>query len=723
MTIDARSGTIEWTPAAGDAGAHLLTVLATDGRGAIGRQAFELRVRESNEAPGIISPAPPSSVLAGTTWQHDFDASDADGDLLRYEIASGPAAMTVQAVTGLVTWKTTAADVGVHAVRLRAVDCCGGAVEIALSIEVEPDTEPPSVEIGFDPNPAGVGAIVRVSVGASDNAVIASRTLMVECEPAAPRELVLDEIGRASFSSPATGYCIFTATATDPSGNETTVVSALQVGDPDDPLDPYPPVVTIHSPTPQSVITAPVDVIMTISDDTEDGAPGSGPLTWAVEVAPAGSDAFETIGSGSGEVASEVLAALDPTMRPNGIYRLRVTGNDGVQIGGLEYEISIAGDLKLGNYTMSFVDLVAMQGGLPIVVSRRYDTLDTSAGDFGAGWRLGLAGEVEDQAVESNTGSGLVDLFAAEPFHPGTRVYVTRPDGRRVGFTFQPRSAGGLVAYAFFPSFDPDPGVEDTLEVVEPAGSFFLFGGNANQIGVPYNPSVYRLKTREGVDYVIDEDEGLRRIEAPDGTWIDVQEDGLFGSTGAATLFERDAAGRITRIVEPADPDDPDPPGELRYSYDETTGNLASFTNQADETVNYYYEDPAFPHYLTRIDDPSGHPAVRTVVDDEGRIVAQCGPDGDPATLEGCVTYDYDVAARLQTVFDGEGNRRDLVFDERGNPVILTFFLDASQVIETRFEYDEGDRLTSFILAGGERWSYSYDERGNLLSITDPAGR
>jgi hypothetical protein len=57
------------------------------------------------------------------------------------------------------------------------------------------------------------------------------------------------------------------------------------------------------------------------------------------------------------------------------------------------------------------------------------------AGTFGFGWQLAGA----DANITSNvtpTGSESSGLFT--PLRAGSRVYLTLPDGRRVGFTFTP---------------------------------------------------------------------------------------------------------------------------------------------------------------------------------------------------------------------------------------------------------------------------------------------
>ena len=85
---------------------------------------------------------------------------------------------------------------------------------------------------------------------------------------------------------------------------------------------------------------------------------------------------------------------------------------------------------------------------------------------------------------------------------------------------------------------------------------------------------------------------------------------------------------------------------------------------------------------------------VDNVFDDDGRLHALCGPDGDPTTLEGCSVFDRDVAAGVTTLVDAAGDRRDRVLDEHGNVLIERQWIDAEtwvaevEIAELR---DEGE--------------------------------
>src|SRR5262249_27349556 len=152
---------------------------------------------------------------------------------------------------------------------------------------------------------------------------------------------------------------------------------------------------------------------------------------------------FTEIARGSNTVSHGVLGQFDPSLLPNDSYVLRLYAkNTGGRETTVGQTINVAGDLKLGNFTLSFTDLSVPVAGLPITVSRPYDTLHAGTSeDFGYGWRL----EFRDTDLRTSvprTGDE-ADLIY-NPFRDGTRVYVTLPGGKREGFTFHPTLAPGI---------------------------------------------------------------------------------------------------------------------------------------------------------------------------------------------------------------------------------------------------------------------------------------
>ena len=714
LTIDASSGEVSWTPS--ETGNFVIAVRASDLAGASGRQVYELAVLPPNSDP-VIDTEPVLEALAGATYRYDVDATDAEGQFLTYSTDIAPRGMTIDGRTGLLSWTPEPSQAGPHDVVVRVEDVANGSATQAFEIEVAPDAQPPVVEIAVLEEPFEVERPVRVCVYVSDNAAIAERQLLVDDVP-----VDLDEQGCTVITPKSPGFTDLAALARDPSGNEGAAARRVPVfvprdpNDPDDGSDPDAPrpQVTLTSPGAESVVSGPVDIVGSISDDTPDS------LSWEVRVARVGTDDFHTISEGSGEVTDGVLARFDPTVLPNDSYRIQVIGNDGGMTGGIEFQYQVAGELKFGNFRYDFVDLRLPIAGLPLAIIRNYDSLDTRRGDFGAGWRLELPGALTDSAKETGNQDAPFGTFLNEAFTTNSRVYVTKPDGRRVGFRFAPKP---FFLFLWQIEFEPEPGVSDSLEAVSTSPYVWGIGGRFLEFVIPFNPRTYILTTREKVKYTIDEIDGLRVAEDPAGNTVELRPEGLISSTGLSALFERDAQNRITRVTEPDDdPDDGEPPAEIRYEYD-GRGNLVRSIDQMQHITRYFYEHPELPNHLTRIEDPVGRDLVVNVFDDAGRLVGQCDARGDPATLEGCMVFEYDPDARVETFVDVEGFRSDLIYDERGNLIRELRRLEDGTVLETVRTYDERNNMLSVTDPLDNTLAFTYDERDNMLSRTEPGGR
>lgn len=704
--FDVNTGALGWTPDAAQAGLHTLAVRAIDPDGAQASQVWLLDVRAENEPPAIWT-TPGADAYVGGAYVYAAKAKDPDGDTMTWSLVNAPAGVTIDPVLGRVDWIPGPEAAGDQTLIVRVADCCGGEDTQTWTIAVVHDEEPPVVLLQPSKDPACPLLPVTVCVSASDDVALVGRTLEVG------GELVgLDAKGCKWLYRPdQVDPLPLKATATDGAGHVTTAEMALVF---EDCSDPEKPVVELHSPAAESVIVAPTEIVATISDNEPQN------LTWTVAIAPVGSDDFKEIGSGLGPVDEGVIANFDPTLLANGTYRVQIVGNDGFNTGGIEFRLSVAGDMKLGNFAVTLTDLAIAVAGIPLSVSRTYDSLDTQVRDFGVGWSFSLSASVSDSAKEVE-GDDLIALLSEEAFSLTSRVYVTRPDGRRVGFTFDPENLGYPTLLQHSPKFKPDPGVTDTLEAIGPT-KLFALGAKFYDFIIPYNPEVYILKTQEGLKYTISEVDGLQAVEDVNGNTLEVNSDGVLSSTGVALTFVRDAAGRITEIIEPEDETTGAPPGKLTYTYD-AAGNLVSSADAAGQKTEYFYELPdSHPHYLTRIEDPLGRPITRNVFDDEGRLIGQCDAGGDVATLEGCITYDYDVSGGISTVVDARGFETERLWDADGNVVLERRFVDDVEFVEIQATYDAAGRPLQVTDIAGGTWGFAWDERGNLLAQTDAAG-
>ncbi|MBT9554459.1 MAG: putative Ig domain-containing protein [Myxococcales bacterium] len=711
LGIHAATGATSFTPTAGQVGAITLALTASDGALAA-TQVFNLDVRGTNTAP-TFGAALTATIAAGTPWSDWARGTDADGDALTHRLLAGPAGMTIDPRSGRLTWTPTTAQAGPHAATVEARDLCGGVATTTATFTVTVDLTPPEAAI----NTAPYGAICQngvtvVCLAATDAAGIASRALTVGGTP-----VTLDAQGCTLQTFAALGDVALAGTVRDPSGNETVVARTLTV---EDCTDPERPVVTLVTPDTDTVHEQPVPLVVTISDNKPEN------LTWIVERAPAGSDVFVTIAEGVGPVDAAAVATFDPSVLPNEAWRVRIVASDGQQTGGIEMLLHSAGSLKLGQFRYTVLDLTLDFAGIPLTLSRTYDSLDANAGiagDVGIGWTMSLGASVRDAVREAPEGS-IFEFMRNEAMGPKARVVVTKPDGTRVGFTLKPEPLSFPQLFQQRVVWAPDRGVTDTLEAVGPKNIWAT--GKYYDFIIPYNPDTYILKTQEGMKYTISERRGLELITSPSGQTVTVTKTSIVSSTGGRLDFERDAQGRITAAIAPPDADSPigdeTPAARLVFAYD-ARGNLASMTDAGAAKTTYRYQAGlSWPNLLTAIEDPLGRPMRRLVYGPDGRHVATCGAEGNVATLDGCERFEHDLIGNMETVFTPRGARIERYYDDDGNLVTERLEASPSETIVVTAEYNDQGFLTSVTDGTGGTWSMTLDGQGRPLTQTDPLG-
>ncbi len=703
MQIDPAGGEIAWTPSESQLGDQRVTVEVQDERGRQATQSFDLQVRPSPNVPPQFTSAPLTVTTVGNGYFYRPTALD-DDDAFSIELLAGPAGMHI--AEGLVEFFPTEDELGLHFVSLRATDERGASSHQNFEIEVQSDGTPPTVTIQFSSETVEPGAVVELLVAASDDVEIAEVSLWRD-----GTEVQLDSQGRASITPSLPGLMTFEAFARDVAGNEGSTLSVLRVIDP---TDQTPPEVLVTLPLPGDSVQYLSEVLGTIAaDDLE---------LYQVEVASAelidtadiaggifddsrSQGVWKTLATSNEPVNAGVLAELDPTVLPNGDYFLRVfaqdfSGNADVKV----IPLTVDGPAKLGEYSLDFVDLSITLAGLPIEVNRRYSTLDASkSSDFGYGWSLGWVNPDIRETVAPGD-EGQAGLFGQTPFVNGTRVYITNPDGDRVGFTFEPELAASFFGQAYTPKFTPDPGVSDQL-IVDPItlsqnsdGTFAAF-----LVGFPYNPSEYQLVRPDGMVYQYDDRSGLQSVSNRNGNKLTYTTDGISHSSGESVEFVRDALGRITQIIDSAGL-------SISYQYN-AAGELIAVTDQAGVLTQFeYLTAPA--HYLSEVIGPSGAVSQRTEYDDQGRILATI--DGEGNRIE----QHWDPANFSGTIIDGNNNVTALIYDQRGNILVERDPLG----FETYYEYSDSrhpDLETRITDRRGFVIEREYDERGNIARITE----
>ena len=143
------------------------------------------------------------------------------------------------------------------------------------------------------------------------------------------------------------------------------------------------PVVDISSPVEGSELTTIAAISGTVASPALD--------RWVLEHKAAAGGAWIEFASGTTALVDAWLGTFDPTLLLNGIYRLRLTATDIYgQSASDELDVLVDGQLKIGLFTLSFVDLAIPVSGIPIEIVRTYDSRDKQQHDFGVGWTLDI---------------------------------------------------------------------------------------------------------------------------------------------------------------------------------------------------------------------------------------------------------------------------------------------------------------------------------------------
>ena len=462
-------------------------------------------------------------------------------------------------------------------------------------------------------------------------------------------------------------------------------------------------------------VESPYEIIGTIC--------GSTLASYEIELAPQGTDAYRTIAHGESCVEDDVLGVIDPTVLTNGLYDLRFTVHEttGAISRAIAGEpIDIAGTLKIGQFSLAFDDITIPVSGIPITVTRTYNSFDKQKGDFGVGWDLYLGSGVKIQVTRALGYNWYADYdHCIQPFYgqcpawsyklatPNVpKVLITYADGRQDRFEFTPvfssPEADLQLATA---AFTPLEGTTSTLEVVG-ISDLLLVGGLSGDTLYdsdmePFDPDLFRLTTAEGMVLILSRSEGLKRMTDPNGNTLTFGPNGVNHSTGKAISMERDSRGRITRVTDPMG-------YAVAYEYD-AAGDLVGFTDRENNLTQYGYDSD---HNLNSIIDGRGVEILQLTYDAQGRMVGSVDGLGNSKQI------DHDMDNAIEYVTDDDNNTWAYIYDNDGNIIVET----DPDSHETQYTYDGNGNMLSKTDALVHTWKWNYDARNNKLTEEDPLG-
>jgi RHS repeat-associated protein len=690
---------LRWTPSANQVGAHDFVLEARDAEGATTLQEFAVWVTAPNRPP-MIESAPPMLGRAGRPYAYGVQAIDRDGDALGYSLTQAPTGMLIDSSTGLIEWLPELD--GSAAVTVRVSDGQAWA-EQSWTISVLPASATLAVSLQLDPAIADEGQAVSVSVVPEHAIAPLQIDLRLDGVP-----LAVDAELRSSFVAGTPGSYPLTVTIED--GVESASAQAtLIVRDPNAAapqvrlIEP-----ALHPDYDALEVTAPTPIVAEAEGDV---------ASWLLALRARGESGHRVLAQGTGAFAAEELAVFDPTRLTNGLYELilQARGANGETVSDSRV-LRVTGDMKLGHFSIAFEEVSIPLAGIPVTVTRGYDTRRAHQSlDFGHGWTVD-AGAIRLQ--ESRTPGfgwsllqygGPLGNWCVQP-NGSPIVTVTLPDGQVESFRARAEPECSQLAQPYVQLvFEPLAGTHSQLESTDLPLLRLLDGRliDPDQPDRAADPRLYRLTTAEGLVFDIDQNLGLTRLTEPaSGQHLSFTRDGVLHSTGVGIAFVRDGAGRIVRMVLPD-------ATEITYAYT-AAGDLAAVTDQVGNVTRFaYVTDPRWPHYLQDIIDPRGVRVARNEYDDSGRLVATIDADGRR------IEFDHDVVGRLQRIKDRNGNESVYLFDERGRVLSETNALGET-VSRT---YNEWGHELSRTDGLGRTTSWTYDARGNALTETNPLGQ
>jgi RHS repeat-associated protein len=660
---------------------------------------------------------------------------------------------------------TNAAGTSSVSVESEAQGDCGPPTEVAIVL-------PAAVAVGqtvtgfiFLDNLTGTGG-EDVTIAATDGTLLTcvATVVVAEHENTASFEITGVEAGSETLTA------TFGA-ATDDGPIEVTEDDETGAGD-----GPY---VKIESPDDGDEVTHfATDVEITVQGDVVSA--------WTLSWRPADGTESEWVelATGSSTVSHSAVAQLDPTLMLNGQIELLLEATDANGSKSDQVFAVVSGQQKIGNFTVSFVDMTIPISGLPIQVVRTYDSRNKRQGDFGVGWSLSFnsikleitrpLGIAWRKADYSNPLFPYTPRFCNEETAPHV-VTVTFPDGKVEQFKpiletarnngapcsllgtdhgwvrFVPTTPRTYSKLAF-------AGGDDAAEADLDATNENLWQGHGLYEDV-FDATSYVLTTQDGIEYTFDRTAvgppqrfALTRMEDRNGNAVNFTATSITAEpSGHEVIINREAGeGFINTICDPLNHCvsyeytqanfAPTGPADYRYLLQKYRDRTQQTGWGAPFTGFTYHEE--LPHLLETIDDPLGNRGTWTGYDEDGRLDRICGPlAANLEDDENCITLASPTLGVSQTIEDRRGNVTLLEFDDRGNvtrkldavgqewlyPVITADDQVALEVDplghETEYTFDEGRQATVTVHpeTGLElTTTYVWSEAGELEEVIQP---
>jgi YD repeat-containing protein len=211
---------------------------------------------------------------------------------------------------------------------------------------------------------------------------------------------------------------------------------------------------------------------------------------------------------------------------------------------------------------------------------------DKASGDFGKGWNVSL----RNIRVET---SGTLGKSWRQQLQPGfwptycltqarpRFVTVTFPTGKV--YRFKAVTSPDCEMFTQIQlaelSFEPEAGTHGTLTASAGAALIPTENTLLDNDGRVFDPSSFQLTGEDGTVYEVEKRKGLKWMQDRNGNTVSVSPSGVIHSAGKSITFERDGAGRITKMKDPSG-------SAISYEYD-VDGNLTAVVDRMGNRTTY----------------------------------------------------------------------------------------------------------------------------------------
>lgn len=349
-------------------------------------------------------------------------------------------------------------------------------------------------------------------------------------------------------------------------------------------------------------------------------------------------------------------------------------------------------NIVTGNFYSQENDLLINDVGLPVQITRFYNSLENDSGIVGKGWTLNLESNIE--VIENGD------------------VKATYPSGRSVVFTYNtnnntyesPENVFDILIKNSLGEFELKQQSKITNIYSEQGKLVSIVNKNGNKMSLDYDSigNIDFLTSTSGkvIDFYF-EGNKVKTITDSIGRTIEYSYNGdelvqVKGISGGIKKYEYCSSG-ITSIT------DENAKVFIKNEYDDYDRVIRQL-DENDNVTEYDYDTLNLKNTWKVL---ATNKSISYKYDTKLRIVQKIFDDG---TYE---EYTYDEFGNRNSIKDRNGNTTTYRYDKRGN---LLYQKSPSPFnYEITHEYDNNDNLTKIIRTDGSKVLLEYDERSNLI--------